>query len=60
MEKKEKHYWIAASRGRGDETAKVKNRQQMLEIRSDRFTNTLTSVQKDNLLLIQYGKTIKF
>ena len=41
----------AAMRGRYDENGKV---QQQLEVRADadEYTNTLTTVQKDNLIIV--------
>lgn len=41
------NYLVVAMRGRGA----IKNTRQQLEPRIDGITNTLTSVQKDNLIL---------
>ena len=45
-----------ASRGRD----KVGGREQRLELRSTQYTNCVTSFDKDNMLLIQYGPPVKF
>ena len=45
---------IVASRGRGE------NNEQQLEARKDGKTNSLTSVQKDNLVAIHIGNSEKF
>ena len=46
----------AALRGRYDENGKVKQR---LELRPDRNTNTVTTVEKDNVIIIKIKKGIK-
>lgn len=48
--------WIVASRGRNPENPNKRDRglhtEQRLEINSDGICNCLTSVQKDNLLIV--------